>query len=64
MADVIVTRDGGSGAGAGVIIGVLIAILVVGIAIWYFGFSAPSRTTNINVAPPQVNVQNPQPASS
>jgi hypothetical protein len=69
MADVIVTGGGGSGSsglGAGMIVGVLVAILAIGFAVWYFGFNGAgtSHTTNINVSPPQINVQSPKPASS
>ena len=67
MADVIVTGDrGDSGVGAGMIIGILIVIIAAGFAIWYFGFGGfgTSHTTNVNVSPPQVNVNNPAPAAS
>jgi hypothetical protein len=70
MADVVVTGDGGSGAGAGLIVGVLIVILAIGFAIWYFGFNPANNKsgTDINVQPPQINVNVPsapaKPASS
>jgi hypothetical protein len=69
MADVVVTGDGGSdsGVGAGMIIGILVVIVAIGFAIWYFGLGgngASNGDTNINVQPPQVNVNNPGPASS
>ena len=60
MADVVVTRDGDSGMGAGIILGILVAIIAVAFAVWSFGFNgAGDQGTTINVAPPQVNVQNP-----
>lgn len=66
MADVVVTGDGGdSGVGAGMILGILIVIIAIGFAIWYFGLggNGANHDTNINVQPPQVNVNNPAPAS-
>jgi hypothetical protein len=68
MADVVVTGGGGSdsGVGTGMILGILIVIVAIGFAIWYFGLggNGASHDTNINVQPPQINVQNPSPASS
>ena len=66
MADVIVTRgdNGGSGVGAGLIAGILIVVVAIGFAIWDFGLggNGSNGTTNINVQPPQVNVNLPSAA--
>ena len=64
MSNVVVSGgggDSGAGAGLGLIAGILIVILAIAFAIWYFGFNAgnPSHPTNVNVAPPQINVYSP-----
>lgn len=60
MADVVVTRDGGSGVGVGMILGILIVLLAIGFAIWYFGLGGAGTSdgaTDVNINNPQVNVQ-------
>ena len=68
MADVVVTGNGGgdSGVGAGMIVGILVVIVAIGFAIWYFGLggNGANNSTDINVQPPQINVNVPSPASS
>jgi hypothetical protein len=66
VADVIVTGDrgGDSGVGTGIILGILIVIVAIGFAIWYFGLggNGANHATNINVSPPQINVNLPSAA--
>src|SRR5687768_3235545 len=62
MADVVVTKDGGSGVGAGMILGILVVVLAIVFAIWYFGLGGAGTgdgDTDINVNLPSINVQNP-----
>ncbi len=67
MSDVVVTGGGGDlGVGAGMILGIVIVVLAILFAIWFFGFNGAGNggKTDVNVQPPQINVQNPNPASS